>query len=475
MTRFLLAVFACLLLTSPTLAQRFNQYFSNTLYESFENPAQGAFIPDSSKKYAFNFLLSNISANVSVSGNAQNALRQYLFPSDIKGRPNLPINNGYVNQAKVDANVYLAMFRIFTSLDGNQELGFAAQIKGEGNLRFNNESVALFDGGSRFPNGTYNDILNDKYRYQTYNQISLLYRREVNYNWSAGFKLSALSGILYNQIKIDQSSVTFDKTNNQLSLTLKGKYQANIDQRLLSVSDAMPLFKNPGASISFGLAQTTEAGLKFQYNIKDLGFIHWNTDSYNTHFGGTRTLTNARGKDIGTKIYSALYNIYGSGHARGSFYSATDALFEVSATKIFGLDDENNLKYQPVVVASKELLYNGFVGAFINNIQYKKWALGISSSYDNLQQYNLGAQIMYKGSNVEFFIGTEQLLQDGNLLQSALGNSDAVLKTKSYTDAGIYLGFSVKFGPDIETAANASHISMGEEPGFFGRLFQKIF
>ncbi|NCD68913.1 DUF5723 family protein [Mucilaginibacter agri] len=475
MKRLLLAIFLCVLLTTPTLAQRFNQYFSNTLYESFENPAQGAFIPDSSKKYAFNFLLSNISANVSVSGNAQNALRQYLFLPNRTTRPRLPINSGYVNEAKVDANVYLAMFRIFTSLDGNQELGFAAQIKGEGNLRFNNESVALFDGGSRFPNGTYDDILNDKYRYQTYHQFSLLYRKELNNNWAAGFKFSVLSGILYNQIKIDQSAVTFDKTNNQISLTLRGKYQANLDQRLLSVNDVMPLFKNPGASVSFGLAQTTEGGLKFQYNLKDLGFIHWNSDSYNTHFGGTRVLTNARSSDVGTRIYNSLYNIFGSGHARGSFYSPTDALIEVSATKVFGLDENNNFRYQPILVGSKELFYKGYVGAFVNNIQYKKWVLGLSSSFDDLQQYNLGAQLMYKAPNFEFFIGTEQLLQDSNVLQSAFGDNSSIMKVKSYTDVGIYLGFSVKFGPDIETAANASHIPMGEQPGFFGRLFQNIF
>jgi hypothetical protein len=62
-----------LLIIAPykIFAQRFSQYHTNTLYDSFENPAQRAFIPDSSKKYAFNLFIPNFSSDVYLTGNAQ--------------------------------------------------------------------------------------------------------------------------------------------------------------------------------------------------------------------------------------------------------------------------------------------------------------------------------------------------------------------------------------------------------------------
>ena len=70
----ILLISCFLLLAVKGFSQQFSLYNTGTLFDSFENPSQRAFVPDTSKKYAFNFFIPNFNGNFFLTGNAQTSL-----------------------------------------------------------------------------------------------------------------------------------------------------------------------------------------------------------------------------------------------------------------------------------------------------------------------------------------------------------------------------------------------------------------
>jgi hypothetical protein len=463
------------LFTTQVFAQRFAQYYTNTLYDAFENPSQKVFTPDSSKMFAFNFLFPNLNINAYLTGNAQPTIKQFIFNGK-SNAPNLTFGQNNSNHLYTVNSAYIGMFKIYTSLKGDQEIGFSAQLKGEGNARFTDETVGLFNGNSSFTNTNYKDIANDNYWYQGYNQFSITYRETLNNQFSVGLKLSALSGIVHEDASIEHSDVTFDKPNNQLLLGLAGRNRTTYDPGTFGAKDFIPDFKSPGAAFSLGIGQHTEGGINLQYNLKDVGFIRWSTSSNVHNFNSTQTVTGVNNNGSGGDLYNAALKILTGQGIKQSFTTATDGRFEVSASKTFGLNDNSTLKYTPIFIGSKQLFYRGLVGVFTNNIQYHNVMIGVTQSVDDDAGYNLGGQLMIKSPNFEFFIGSEQILHDYNIVRDLKHDDAEINKVTSGTGAGFYMGFSLKFGQLIETHPNASHIAMGDdEGGFLRRLLHGIF
>ncbi|RYE31270.1 MAG: hypothetical protein EOP42_10825 [Sphingobacteriaceae bacterium] len=121
----------------------------------------------------------------------------------------------------------------------------------------------------------------------------------------------------------------------------------------------------------------------------------------------------------------------------------------------------------PTLLVSKNLFYNGFDAAFINHFNYKSLWFTALASYNNLYIWNAGAQLMIKSPNAEFFIGTEQVTRSVSFFDQ---NS-----TIYRSGINAFIGFSAKFGRVIEHPAAASYIPMGNERGFFSRLWLGIF
>jgi hypothetical protein len=475
MKKILLVLFL-LLFTVKIFAQQFSQYNTGTLYDSFENPAQRAFVPDTSKKYAFNFLIPNFNANFFLSGNGQATLKGRAFLNEYNNDA-LMINQGKTNLANANANIYWAMFKAYTSLNGNVEIGFSAQTKVEARGIITDETLAAFNGTNSFIDGSGNNknIFNDHYTYQTYNQFSLTYRENINKDFSIGFKLSALLGVEYQKLDINSSSANYDKFMDTAGVALKGTYQAGFEPGHASVRDYLPTFRNPGAAISIGTTYRTEDGYIIQANIKDLGFIHWNSQSNTYNFDNSANIKGLSTSAREDSIYNKVYGIVHNGSVEGSFTTPIDGRAEVSASRIFWLDDDKTFKYSPTLIASKELFYTGFVGALVNPFQYQKYVVTLTTTYDDLKTFNLGLQFMVKTYNYEFFIGSDRLTQTSSLLSDAISKNPAsVFQNSSYTGASLFLGFSLKFGPVIEHPMNASVIPNGEK-GFLGRIIGRLF
>jgi hypothetical protein len=253
-----LLVLCLLILTDKIFAQQFSQYNTGSLYDSFENPSQRAFIPDTSKQYASNFLFPSFNFNAFLSGDVQATLKNRLFLNKYDNSA-LKINQGKVNHVNFNVNAYFIMLRVFTSLNGDEEMGFSWQTKAEGKGLITDETIAAFNGtqsfGSVLP---YNNVFNSNYYYQTYHQVSFSYREKFNKVLAVGVKISALLGIQYQKLDITNSSATFDKTADTAGVALRGKYYNSYVPGHFTAHDYLPTFRNPGASISMGATYRTE-------------------------------------------------------------------------------------------------------------------------------------------------------------------------------------------------------------------------
>ncbi|MBS1501124.1 MAG: hypothetical protein JST32_03625 [Bacteroidetes bacterium] len=471
MKKFLLII--CLLGAALRgLSQQFSQYNTGTLYDSFENPAEHAFVPDTSKTYAFNFLVPNMNANFFIRGDAQTSLMTRAF-SGYYNNTALKIGSGQNNYVDANANAYFLMFKLFSSLKGNSELGFFLETKSEGHGVFTDESIALFNGPEAFPQNNYDNIFNNHYNYQIYDAVGFTYREDVTKRFSLGFKLSYLMGVDYNKLDIYESHISFDKFNDAATLSLQGRYYqsrgpGNFDKRSFLLSN-----RSPGAQISLGATYKNDDNVTFQANLKDLGFIHWYNFSTTSNFNASETITGLSTLKREDSIYNQYSRIVQSRRELGSFSGITDAKFELSATKSYWLDDDLKFKYSPTLIASKEMWYSGFTGALVNRFQYNNYYnFSLVTAYNNFNIFNLGAQLMYRNYNWEAYIGTEQLFQTVKFA-GATKNGSPYSNGQS-TGADFFLGFSIKFGPIVEHPMNASTIPTGEK-GFIGRLWSRLF
>lgn len=470
MKKFLLA-FCLFLLTVKGFSQQFSQINTGTLYDSFENPSQRAFVPDTSKKYAFNFLIPNLNASFFLTGDAQASLVSRAFGGKYNNYA-LLIGSGNYNNVNLNASAYEIMFKMFNSVNGDTEVGLFAETKAEGRGNFTDESIALFNGTGAFPGTSYDNLFNDHYNEQIYNAIGLTYREQVTKKLAMGFKLSLLMGTEYSKLDIYESHVNLDNVNDAATLSLRGTYYQSKGPGNLDSRSFLPTTRSPGAQISMGTSYKTDDNVLIQGNIKDLGFIHWYNRSSVADFDATETAINISSKGREDSIYKTVDNILHNGRNFQSFTSATDAKFELSATKSYWLNSDMTVKYSPTIIASKEMLYNGFTGALVNHFQYQNYHGSLTFAYDNNNLLNVGLQLMIKSYNGEFFIGSDKLMQTVALAGARSNYSSYT--NGSFTGASFFIGFSLKFGPVVEHPLNSSVMETGER-GFLGRLYNRLF
>ncbi|MCC8410157.1 DUF5723 family protein [Mucilaginibacter sp. UR6-1] len=467
MKKFLLL----LLLSAPMFAaaQQFSQYNTGTLFDSFENPSQRSFIRDSSYNMASNFLIPNFGAYAFLTGNAQRSIQSRLF-DERYDNSQLEVGNRKLNHVVGNTGVYLLMFKWYADMRGDKEMGISVKTKGEANGTITDETIALFNGSANFQNRPYEDVLNSNGYYQTYHQIGFSYREKLSKRAAFGFKVNFLMGLQYQEVLINRSSIEFDKPADQANLYLDGLYYASENAGRFKANTFAPNFRNPGASVSIGGSYKTEEGYILQGNVKDLGFVHWSGKSNTYRVLGSTTLTDLSQPWREDSVRNQLSNLLKSGYIHtGSFTTPTDGLAEMSIAKKFFFNYDRTFSMLPTLIVQKQVFYRGLTGALVDHFQYNNITLTATASYNDLRLFNFGGQFMYKSPNAEFYIGSERLLPTGRIAIQSTGYNTP------YTGADFFLGFSLKFGRPIESPMNASYIPMGEEKGFFGRFFDKIF
>jgi hypothetical protein len=469
MKKYILILF--LLFSAPQIfAQSFAQYNTGTLFDSFENPAQRAFVPDSSRKFAFNLFVPNFDANFSLTGDAQQTLKNRAFNSYYNNKALVIGSGNHFNYLLGNSEAYAIMFKMFSSFNGDSELGFFVDNKAEARGVFTDESIALFNGGGSFSNDSYANVLNDRYQYQIYNEAGITYREQITKQFALGFKLGYIAGYQAGKVNIGQSNLSFDGDAGTETLALAGESEKT------GYDNTKP-FKNPGMTFSLGTMFKTWDGFIIQANIKDLGFIHWDRFVAQYDFNTSGTVTDL----TSPKRESALYNTYNdvitSGKTNDTTYNTPlDGRAELSVSKLIWGNDDLSWKYTPTLIASKELFYSGFVAALVNPITYNnKYTFTVSGSYTDTKLFNLGLQFMIKSANAEFFIGSDRLTNSMSFVSAASKNQAAINSMPGYTGADITLGFSIKFGDVVEHPMNSSIIPLDPDQGIIGRTWNKIF
>jgi len=471
----------CLFLaTIKAFGQQFALYNTGTLYDSFENPSQRAFVPDTSKQFAFNFLIPNFGANFLFSGHGQQALISRAFHS-YYNTANLVTGAGNYNHIKVNANDYIFMFKVYTSEDGDQEMGIALNTRLEGRGIATDESISFFNGFTKFPQNAYANIFNDNYHVQAYHQLSLTYKEQIDKRLSVGVKLSALAGLYYNEMNITQSSVTFNRAQDQARLALTGDFKTNDQSNKSGFDQIFPVLVNPGAAISLGVTYLDHNGYKWQGNVKNLGFISWSSTSRTNTYAGTTLINNFSSADREGIIKGSIDSLRQSGQRYHGFVSPTNGLLEISVNKSYWLDEEGKIKFSPTLIGSKELCYNGFTAALNAPVQFGKHGVALTSTYDELKLFNIGLQYLFKADNAEFFIGSERIFATGSFINAALKDGQGpqtqyTTPLKPYTGMDFYIGASFKFGRLVEHRMNSSGIGpAGEDRGLLGRIWHGLF
>ena len=475
MKKFLLVLFL-LFFSLKIFAQQFSLLNTGTLYDAFENPSQRAFLPDTSKEYAFNFFIPNFNLNLFLSGDAQATLKSRVFLNKYNNSA-LAIDPTKYNHVTENTNAYILAFKWFASLQGDEEMGVSWQLKSDGKALLTDASIAALNGTGSFNSGQdYSNILNSHYYYQTYHQFSFTYREKFNKQLQFGFKASILAGVEYQKLNINSSNAVFDKAADSALIALQGRYYAGFIPGRFTVHDYLPTFRSPGASISIGATYHTEDNVIIQGNIKDLGFIDWSPLSRTYNFNGSTAIYGLSTPQREDSVYNKLNHlIHQNVNTVGSFATPIDGVAELSASKSFWIDDDEQFKYSPTLVVSKELFYQGFVAGFVNPIQYQKYVLTLTPTYDDLKTFNLGLQLMMKTPNFEFYIGSDRLTQSISLAGDALNkNSPNINVNSAYSGMSFFLGFSLKLGPLVEHPMNASTIPTGEK-GWLGRLWSRWF
>ncbi len=448
-------------------AQQYGLFNTRTLFDAFENPSQKAFVLDSSRQYASNFLLPYFGLNAANKGDSKYTLSTLINDRHYDSS-NILIGNNNRNKIFENSNVYLLTFRLFQSYKYNKELGFSWQIRSDGYADYTNETLVVFDDYNRFTNSQ-KSLFNDNGYAQSYHQFSITYRENYNKRLAFGAKLSLLSGITYNKIDITQSSLTVDPATNSLSVGLTGNYQSNfLRASELSKSTLVPDFKNPGLSVSLGTTYAAKSGIVIIASVKDLGFIRWNNQSHSIFVNDAVTVSRDPG-DISSitgnanELEKKLDDLFVNADRKKSFYTPTNAKADfLISSKKFGF-------YTPNFIVSKNLFYNGGDVAFVNTFKSNEFSLSLTPTYNMIGFGMLGTQGMYQTPNFEFFLGTDNLLKSASIKQKATVSS-------GYTGASVYMGLAIKFGYVVEHPQNSSYMpGVGDDAdkgtSFFGRIF----
>ena len=454
-----------LTLVKFTFAQQYALYNSRTLFDSFENPSQKAFQVDSSRKYAYNFFFPTVSVNGTYNGEAQNAFKSD-FSSEKINTDDIILGRNQMNTFHLNSNIYLAMFRVFSNVKQNIEMGFSWQVRNDGEINVASETLAIFNNYNLFTDDQYN--FKNSGSNQSYHQVSYTYREDYNKRLALGIKLSLLNGITFNGLKNSNTILNIDRGNDSISVLLNGTYRSNFKFSDMNQNLVLPKLKNLG--FSFGLSSSYK--LKNNWlilgNLKDIGFIKWDNKSSYIYKLKDTVQIKGTANGFGTRLNDRLNEIFINAESQAGFTSITNGKAEI-------LINKNLRNYQPNLILSKNLFYKGGDIALINNFKVKNFVYTISTGYNLDNNIQVGAQAMFKTPNAELYIGSGQLLTTYNIASSILKNN---FDDKNHSGVSFYFGLAFKFGPDMENQHNANTIPGMEDTntnfsGFFRRIFSK--
>jgi hypothetical protein len=455
-----------LVLLNAVKAQQYSLYNTRTLFDSFENPSQKAFQPDSSRQFAFNLFIPAFGFNGAIGGPVKSTLKNILF-HDSLAAAGLTLGEHQKSRAFMNMNTYILMFKLYKSVrDGDdRELGLSWQVRSDGQASITNETIAIFDNYRLFPQTQLSDAFNDKGYIQNYHQISFTYRKNYDKLTGIGLKLSYLSGIAYNDLKVNKTTLSIDTAANLFDIYLNGRVRTNfLYDDTIGTKFFAPAFKNPGVGLSASMNFTFRKGWYVLANLKDVGFIKWNKKSYNYALDRDISISNASGSDSDERLADELD--FHSAYTQRGFITPTNGKAEILVNKNLGF-------YQPNLLVSKNLFHNGGDLALMNNFNHKQLNFSFSTAYNTIGTLQFGSQFMIKSPNTEFYIGSDQLYKTVHEIKGLAKDDETYFR--GYPGASFYFGFSTKFGYIIESVGGANRVQRFNYGNrFIDRILRKL-
>jgi hypothetical protein len=419
-------------------AQQYALYNTKTLFDAFENPARNVYTQDTSRQFSFN-ILPNFGLNLVGAGPVQADLRKAISTS-VYSAKDLAIGANKVNRGFVNFNAYMAMARVYTSVLKHGEAGFSWQVRSDGYAKITNETLAIIDTYKLFDTlANYSNIFNNRAHSISYQQVSFTYRQNINHSLGVGVKLSYLSGILYNGLTIDSSSIGPDFKNETYEMYLSGKVKSSFNYHDGSRKSNNNLFSNPGFSATVAFTNRLKHGWNIYGQLKDIGFIRWNRAPVYA-FKGPVTLkgtSSSHSPRIGSKIDSMITQ----SHTKQSFYTPVNSKVELVISKDYA-------HYQASALVSKNLTnFGGDIG-LIQNARWRSLNIGLTTVYSPVNAFQIGLMGMIKTPNFEIFAGSDQLFKTKAMLTGIINDSESY--TSGYSGASIYMGIGFNFGKVME-------------------------
>ncbi|RZL40055.1 MAG: hypothetical protein EOP00_27150 [Pedobacter sp.] len=463
MKKLLLALILTAYFTS-SYAQQYALFGTKTIFDAFENPSQKSFTLDSSRRFSSNFFLPYFGVNGANKGDAESVIRRIIIDG-VNDTRALPIGTGEINHFYENTNAYILTLRIFQSYKYQKEMGFSWQIRSDSQIDYTNETLAIFDSYTRFPQQTaLNDILNTKGYQQTYHQFSFTYRENYNKRLAFGLKASILSGIAYNDLDISDSYLRVNPETNSLDIGLAGTYSSNFNnQNKINRNTVIPTFRNPGVSVGFGTNYTTKKGLFLMANIKDLGFIWWRHNTSRTTVNTYKTINDiAFDQD---NVNNEITDIFELTEQAKKFTALTNAKADVYLSKSYGF-------YKPALAISKNLFYKGGDIAFVNTFKYNDLTGSITPLYNLNNVFMVGLQGKYQTPNFEVFMGTDNFISTAQTARGVIKNDYTI--GGGNNAASFYMGIGVKFG-NVVNHPQFSDVMPGINDNEGGSFFKNLF
>ncbi len=431
-------------------SQQYSLYNSRTLYDSFENPSQRAYQVDTSRRFAFNFLIPTISLNSTFSGPAESAFKSLIYDGVFNGR-DITLGENRMNTLSLSSNNYIAMLRVLKAVKKYKEMGISWQIRNDSRIRITNDVFAIFDDYRVFNASNLSNLFNVNGYNQSYHQFSFVYRQNYTKRFSVGAKFSLLSGISYTSLKVDKSEINMDEVADVFDVSVKGQLRSSFKFDDFQRQMLNPNFKNPGLSITAGASYRLRNGWSILGNMKDIGFIKWNKEAYEYEFDtGQIIIQNASNSSADDRLADSLDTQISQASINKSYASMINGKAELMLSKEFG-------NYKPNLILSKSIYYGGGDLVLVNNYHLKNHVLTASAAYNTTGILQIGGQYMIKTPNVEFYIGSDQLLKSYEMLRNYTKSTSPY--TSGYTGVSFYMGFGLKFGSILEHRANATKIT----------------
>jgi len=243
---------------------------------------------------------------------------------------------------------------------------------------------------------------------------------ELN-KWAFGGRISLLQGLSCFYLKPQQIQVTIDEDDYTHSFAVDGSlYTAGVpftSDKMINfdlfsnmdwILSYMTRFRNPGASLAFGMSYMLDQRTTFSLSFSDIGFIHWSDSTLNYRVKGEAAFKgldilgdylNGKEIELDSTINAFMDNFSGE-EFEETFVTWLPPKFYLSAN--YQLARRTHLGLQMYSIINRKL-YPAFSVGISQGIG-RAFNIVLTGSFNQRTMTNLGLGLMIKPGSTQFYV-----------------------------------------------------------------------